>query len=142
MSLFPATARATLNLVLAFAVGFVGGILIQRCEALAQGRGDPVPWQRQQPHNTAPCWPVPNGVNNTIQCSNGYFRTITPEGEEFTGMGITDPNGTAVGGNFVINPSTGGPNINPNLGPMVRPPYQAPSVAPGQAEAFGNHPRQ
>jgi hypothetical protein len=134
--------RATFNLALAFGVGFFGGLLIQRCEALGQARGDPVPWQRQQPRNTAQCWHQPDGANSTILCQNGYWRTITPEGQEYTGMGVQDPNMQSIGGNFVINKASGGPNTNIMTAPVVTPPGQTqPTVGPGANELYGNQPR-
>lgn len=81
------------------------------------------------------CWAVPNGVNNTIQCANGFWRTITPEGDEFTGNGNTDPNATAAGSTIVMNA--------PKLGPQVTPPTQVlPMLEPYQAQQYGFQPRQ
>jgi hypothetical protein len=91
--------------------------------------------------NAVPCWPVPNGVNNTIQCANGYWHTTTPEGEVFTGMGMSDPNASAAGSSIVINPATGGPFVG--AGPTVTPPTQVlPQLAPHQANTYGFMPRQ
>lgn len=131
--------KLSLNLLSAAAIGLFGGLLMTRCqEAEAQQRRPDV-----LPQNVAPCWPVPNGANNTIMCSNGFWRTITPEGEEFTGMGVQDPNMQSIGGNFVINKSTGGPNTNIMSAPIVTPPMQTqPTVGPGQNELYGNPPRQ
>jgi hypothetical protein len=91
--------------------------------------------------NAVPCWSVPNGVNNTIQCANGYWQTITPEGEVHSGNGVGDPSAGAQGSTIVINPSTGGPAIG--AGPTVTPPtQQLPMLAPYQAEQYGFQPRQ
>jgi hypothetical protein len=88
-----------------------------------------------------PCWSVPNGVNNTIQCANGYWQTITPEGEVHSGNGVGDPSAGAQGSTIVINPSTGGPAVG--AGPTVTPPtQQLPMLAPYQAEQYGFQPRQ
>lgn len=90
---------------------------------------------------TVPCWSVPNGVNSTVQCANGYWQTITPEGETYTGNGVADPSATAQGSSIVINPATGGPAIG--AGPTVTPPtQQLPLLAPYQAEQYGFQPRQ
>jgi hypothetical protein len=90
-----------------------------------------------------PCWEVPNGLNRTMQCANGYWQTVTPEGAVFTGNGQTDPSASAIGSNLVINPATGGPNINPVLGPTVTPPTQVlPMLEPYQAGTYGFTPRQ
>lgn len=87
-----------------------------------------------------PCWPVPNGSNVTTQCANGYWQTITPDGEVFTGNGMTDPSATASGSGIVINPGTGGPSVG--AGATVTPPtQQLPMLAPHQAEQFGFQPR-
>lgn len=92
-------------------------------------------------NNRVPCWPVPNGVNNTIQCANGYWHTITPEGEEFSGNGTTDPSANARGSSIVINPATGGPFVG--AGPTVVPPTQVlPMLEPYQAGQYGFQPRQ
>jgi hypothetical protein len=81
------------------------------------------------------CWAVPNGVNNTIQCSNGFWRTITPEGDEYTGNGMTDPSASAAGSGIVMN--------GPKLGPQVTPPTQIlPMLEPHQAGQYGFQPRQ
>ena len=86
-------------------------------------------------HAQMNCWPVPNGVNNTIQCSNGFWRTITPEGVEYTGNGMTDPSASAAGSAIVTN--------GPKLGPQVTPPTQVlPMLEPYQAGSFGFQPRQ
>jgi hypothetical protein len=83
----------------------------------------------------AQCWSVPNGVNNTIQCNNGFWRTITPEGDEYTGNGMTDPSASAAGSTIVMN--------GPKLGPQVTPPTQIlPMLEPYQAGSFGFQPRQ
>lgn len=85
--------------------------------------------------NQVSCWSVPNGVNNTIQCSNGFWRTITPEGVEYTGNGMTDPSASAAGSAIVTN--------GPKLGPQVTPPTQVlPMLEPYQAGSFGFQPRQ
>ena len=87
-----------------------------------------------------PCRYVPNGSNTTIACANGYWQTITPDGEVFTGNGTPDPSATAQGSGIVINPGTGGPNVG--AGPSVTPPTaQLPMLAPHQAEQFGFQPR-
>jgi hypothetical protein len=84
---------------------------------------------------------VPNGVNATTQCANGYWQTITPEGEVFTGNGPTDPSATARGSSIVINPATGGPFVG--AGPTVTPPTQVlPMLEPYQAQQYGFQPRQ
>jgi hypothetical protein len=109
------------NYVALTLAGLVAGLAIVQCT-------DPAAAQTQ-------CWAVPNGVNNTIQCANGFWRTITPEGEEFTGAGMTDPNASAAGSNLVIN--------GPKLGPQVTPPTQVlPMLEPYQAGSFGFQPRQ
>ena len=90
---------------------------------------------------TVPCRYVPNGVNTTISCANGFWQTITPEGEVITGNGVPDPNASAAGSTIVINPSTGGPAVG--AGPTVTPPTQTlPMLAPYQAEQYGFQPRQ
>ena len=91
--------------------------------------------------NAVPCWYVPNGINATMQCANGYWQTITPEGEVHTGNGVGDPSAGAQGSSIVINPATGGPAIG--AGPTVTPPtQQLPMLAPYQAEQYGLQPRQ
>jgi hypothetical protein len=88
-----------------------------------------------------PCRYVPNGSNTTIACANGYWQTITPEGEVFSGNGVPDPSATAQGSGIVINPATGGPAVG--AGPTVTPPtQQLPLLAPYQAEQYGFQPRQ
>lgn len=88
-----------------------------------------------------PCWAVPNGVNSTVQCANGYWITTTPEGETFTGNGMTDPSASAAGSTIVINPATGGPYVG--AGATVTPPTQVlPMLEPHQAGAYGFQPRQ
>ncbi len=88
-----------------------------------------------------PCRYVPNGVNITIACANGFWQTTTPEGEVITGNGVGDPNADASGSTIVINPATGGPAVG--AGPTVTPPTQTlPMLAPYQAEQFGLQPRQ
>jgi hypothetical protein len=117
-----------MNKPIPIALGFLAGVLL----AASDSRSQPVP-----------CWAVQNGVNSTIQCANGYWRTITPEGDEYVGMGIVDPNEQSVGGNFVVNKATGGPNINIMTAPLITPPAQTrPTVGPGQAESFGQPVRQ
>lgn len=92
-------------------------------------------------HAQVPCWYVPNGVNATMQCANGYWQTITPEGETYTGNGVADPSAAAQGSSIVINPGTGGPAVG--AGPTVTPPtQQLPLLAPYQAEQYGLQPRQ
>jgi hypothetical protein len=87
------------------------------------------------------CHYVPNGSNNTIACDNGFWRTITPDGEEFTGMGASDPSAGAQGSGIVINPATGGIDIT--HGQTVTPPTQVlPQLAPYQAQQYGFTPRQ
>lgn len=91
--------------------------------------------------NAVPCRYVPNGVNITIACANGFWQTTTPEGEVITGNGVADPSADAAGSGIVINPATGGPAIG--AGPTVTPPTnQLPMLAPYQAEQFGFQPRQ
>ena len=88
-----------------------------------------------------PCWYVPNGSNTTLQCANGYWQTITPEGEVHSGNGMVDPSAGAAGSSIVINPATGGPAVG--AGPTVTPPTsQLPMLAPYQAETYGFQPRQ
>jgi hypothetical protein len=87
-----------------------------------------------------PCWHVPNGSNVTIQCANGFWQTITPDGEVFTGNGMPDPNATAQGSGIVINPGTGGPQVGPGGG-VTAPQGQLPMLAPYQAEQYGFQPR-
>ena len=90
---------------------------------------------------TVPCWSVPNGVNSTVQCANGYWITTTPEGDTYTGNGMSDPSAEAQGSGIVINPGTGGPAIG--AGPTVTPPtQQLPLLAPYQAQQYGFQPRQ
>lgn len=92
---------------------------------------------------TVPCWPVPNGVNSTVQCANGFWITTTPEGETFTGNGMSDPSASARGSSIGIDPSTGGPVTNANRGPSVTPPTQVlPMLEPHQANSYGFMPRQ
>lgn len=94
--------------------------------ALAQVRGG----------NAVPCWYVPNGANQTINCANGYWQTHTPDGEVFTGNGSTDPHASVMGSSIVINPATGGIDIT--KGQTVTPPTQTyPVLEPGQANAYG-----
>ena len=81
---------------------------------------------------SVPCWSVPNGVNNTIQCANGYWQTITPEGEVHSGNGMTDPSAGAAGSTIVINPATGGPS-----GGVTPPTQQLPPLAPHEAGRSG-----
>lgn len=91
--------------------------------------------------NAVPCRYVPNGANITYQCANGYWHTTTPEGEVFTGNGMSDPSATAQGSSIVINPATGGPAVG--AGPTVTPPtQQLPMLAPYQAQQYGFQPRQ
>ena len=88
-----------------------------------------------------PCWAVPNGVNSTVQCQNGFWITTTPEGETFTGNGMTDPSASASGSTIVINPATGGPYVG--AGTTVTPPTQVlPMLEPHQAQSYGFQPRQ
>lgn len=88
-----------------------------------------------------PCWYVPNGSNTTTQCANGYWQTITPEGEVFSGNGMPDPSAGAQGSAIVINPTTGGPSVG--AGPTVTPPTsQLPMLAPYEAQTYGFQPRQ
>jgi hypothetical protein len=88
-----------------------------------------------------PCWYVPNGVNTTTQCANGYWQTITPEGEVYSGNGMPDPSASAQGSTIVINPATGGPSVG--AGPTVTPPtQQLPMLAPYEAQTYGFQPRQ
>ena len=92
-------------------------------------------------HAQVQCRYVPNGSNITISCSNGFWRTVTPEGEEFTGNGVPDPSASAAGSTIVINPATGGPAVG--AGPTVTPPtQQLPMLAPYQAEQYGFQPRR
>jgi hypothetical protein len=83
-----------------------------------------------------PCRYVPNGSNVTLSCANGFWQTITPDGEVFTGNGMTDPSAGAQGSSIVINPGTGGPS-----GGVTPPTQQLPLLAPHQAESFGFQPR-
>ena len=83
-----------------------------------------------------PCRYVGNGSNVTIVCANGFWQTITPDGEVFTGNGMPDPSATAQGSSIVINPGTGGPS-----GGVTPPTQQLPMLAPHQAEQFGFQPR-
>jgi hypothetical protein len=100
-----------------------------------------LPAQAENQRRQVPCWPVPNGVNSTVQCANGYWQTITPEGEVFTGNGRTDPSASAQGSGIVINPATGGPFVG--AGPTVTPPTQVlPMLEPYQGQAYGFQPRQ
>lgn len=102
-----------------------------------------LPLNVEAQRNGVPCWYVPNGVNSTIQCANGYWQTITPEGEVYSGNGISDPNASARGSSITIDPSTGGPVTNSNRGPSVTPPTQVlPMLEPHQANQFGFMPRQ
>jgi hypothetical protein len=95
----------------------------------------------QAQNNRVPCWPVPNGSNNTIQCANGYWHTITPDGEEFSGNGQTDPSARAAGSSIVIDPTKGGPFVG--AGQTVVPPTQVlPMLEPYQAQQYGFQPRQ
>ena len=88
-----------------------------------------------------PCRYVPNGSNITIACDNGYWQTTTPDGEVFTGAGMSDPNAGAQGSGIVINPATGGIDIT--HGQTVTPPTQVlPQLAPYQAQTYGFQPRQ
>jgi hypothetical protein len=95
----------------------------------------------QQPQNAVQCWAVPNGVNSTVRCANGYWITTTPEGETFTGNGMSDPSASASGSTIVINPATGGPYVG--AGTTVVPPTQVlPMLEPYQAQQYGFQPRQ
>jgi hypothetical protein len=111
---------------------------------IAFGLGIALAWSEsraQQPQNGVPCRYVPNGSNITIACANGYWVTTTPDGETFTGMGMSDPSAQAQGSGIVINPATGG--IDLTQGRTVTPPTQVlPQLAPYQAEAYGFQPRQ
>lgn len=83
-----------------------------------------------------PCWYVPNGAAITLQCANGFWQTIMPDGLVVTGHGMPDPNEAVRGSGLVINPGTGGPYIG--NGPTVTPPTQVvPTPAPGQASQYG-----
>lgn len=116
---------------LAIAIGLVAGIVLAASDSRSQ----------QKPQNSVPCWYVPNGSNTTIQCANGYWQTITPDGETYSGNGMADPSASAQGSGIVINPSTGG--IDLLHGQTVTPPTQnLPQLAPYQAEAYGFQPRQ
>ncbi len=76
-----------------------------------------------------------------MKCSNGYWRTITPDGEEYSGNGVTDPNASMQGSTINIDPATGGVNINPKNGPSVSPGSQMPAYnEPGQAQMYGQYP--
>jgi hypothetical protein len=87
-----------------------------------------------------PCWYVPNGSNITTQCANGFWQTITPDGEVFTGNGRSDPSASAAGSSIVINPATGGPFVG--AGTTVTPPTQVlPMLEPYQANTYGFQPR-
>jgi hypothetical protein len=91
--------------------------------------------------SNVPCWEVPNGLNRTMQCANGYWQTVTPEGEVFHGNGRSDPSAIAMGSGIIINPATGGPFIG--AGPTVTPPTQVlPMLEPYQAGQYGFMPRQ
>lgn len=90
---------------------------------------------------SVPCWYVPNGINTTLQCANGYWQTITPEGTVYSGNGMSDPSAGAQGSGIVINPATGGPSVG--AGPTVTPPtQQLPTLAPYEAQTYGFQPRQ
>jgi hypothetical protein len=91
--------------------------------------------------NTDVCWDVPNGLNRTMLCQSGYWQTVTPEGNVYTGNGTTDPNASAVGSGIIINPGTGGPFIG--AGQTVTGPTQIlPMLEPHQATTYGFMPRQ
>lgn len=92
--------------------------------------------------NGVPCWAVPNGVNSTIQCANGYWQTITPEGEVFDGVGRTDPSATARGSAITIDPATGGPVTNSKSLSVTPPTQVLPMLEPYQAQQYGFQPRQ
>ena len=95
----------------------------------------------QQVWGQVPCHYIGNGSNITIACANGYWQTITPEGEVHSGNGMPDPSAGAAGSSIVINPATGGPAVG--AGPTVTPPtQQLPLLAPYQAEQYGFQPRQ
>ena len=95
---------------------------------------------RQAGAQQVPCRYVPNGSNVTISCANGFCQTTTPDGEVFTGNGMTDPSASASGSGIVINPGTGGPSVG--AGATVTPPtQQLPMLAPHQTEQFGFQPR-
>jgi len=97
---------------------------------------------RAQQQRQVPCWPVPNGSNATTQCANGYWQTITPDGEVFTGNGMTDPSASARGSAIGINPATGGPVTGTGQGSSVTPPTQVlPMLEPHQAGQYGFQPR-
>ena len=49
------------------------------------------------------CSSIPNGPNVTIACSDGYWRTTTPNGKVYTGTGTFDPNASARGSGIVID---------------------------------------
>jgi len=109
------------------AAGLTLGILLAMHDAHSQGR--------------VTCRAVPNGANNTIACSNGYWRTITPDGETFDGMGIQDPSENMRGSTLGINPATGGPVTNSNQGPAVQAPSQQPTINGPGAQTYGLYPR-
>lgn len=93
-----------------------------------------------QAQNQVKCWEVPNGVNRTIQCENGYWITTTPEGETITGNGMTDPSAGAQGSGIIINRSTGGPTTTGQN--VTAPTQQLQTLAPYQAQTYGMQPRQ
>lgn len=121
-----------MRLIVAFAIGLGGGLAVNRCDAEAQQgptRG----------HNQVPCRYVPNGINMTFVCQNGYWITYTPEGEVIDGNGPTDPHASMRGATTIIDPGTG--NINMR-GPSIRPATPQPSAADPGAAAYGVDPRR
>jgi hypothetical protein len=114
--------------LVAFAIGLGGGLTMHRC-AEAQ----------QRPQNSVPCHYVPNGVNITFVCQNGYWHTTTPEGDVYDGNGSSDPYATMRGAGLLIDPGTGKINMK---GPSISPATPQPSAVDPGVGAYGVDPRR
>jgi len=77
-----------------------------------------------------PCWYVPNGVNVTIACANGYWQTTDRNGIVTNGTGIQDPSETYPGSTIDINQGGAGKVAAPPTG-------QIPTLGPYQAPMYG-----
>jgi hypothetical protein len=124
--------KATLNLIVAFCIGLFGGLALNRCQAEAQQ--GPV-----RGHNQVACWFVPNGVNTTIVCANGYWQTTTPEGEVYDGNGSSDPFITMRGAGLILDPGSGRINMK---GPSISPASPEPLAVDPGAGRYGVDPRR
>lgn len=73
------------------------------------------------------CWPIANGMAQTLQCDNGYWITTMPDGTVIDGNGIPDPNANQLGSRITIDPGTSRPTGN-----VIPPEPITPTPAPGQ----------